>query len=136
MNLEKIMAVGGLSGLHRMIANRSNGLIIEDLETGKRRFASSRTHQFTPLASIAIYTDDGESTELQNVFRNMRDQHTDHPPVSANADPEALHNYFADILPNYDRDRVHTGDIRKVIRWFTFLNDRNLLVDDDTQEEE
>ena len=61
MNLEKLVAVSGMSGLYRMAANRSNGLIIEDIKSGKRSFASARKHQFTPLESIAIYTDDGDS---------------------------------------------------------------------------
>ncbi len=51
-----------------MAANRGNGLIIEDLASGKKRFASARKHQFTPLESIGIYTDDGDTTELKNVF--------------------------------------------------------------------
>ena len=85
MNLDDLIAVSGLPGLFRMAANRSNGLIVEDLETGKRRFVSARKHQFTPLGSITIYTDDGDSVELANVFRNMRDQLEDRPPVDANA---------------------------------------------------
>ena len=122
MNLENLIAVSGLPGIYRMAANRNNGLIIEDVKTGKRRFASSRKHQFTPLESIAIYTDDGDSTELKHVFRNMLQQISDNPPAQPNAKPEELHEYFADILPNYDRDRVFTGDIKKVIKWFNYLN--------------
>ena len=140
MNLENLIAVSGLPGLYRMAANRSNGLIIEDLKTGKRRFASSRKHQFTPLESIAIYTDDGDSTELKNVFRNMQQQVEDTPPVNPNASSDELHGYFADILPNYDRDRVFTGDIKKVIKWFNFLNETGALQETEdekaTEEEE
>ncbi|MCO6477545.1 MAG: DUF5606 domain-containing protein [Phaeodactylibacter sp.] len=130
MDLENLIAVSGLPGIYRMAANRSNGLIIEDVKTGKRRFASSRKHQFTPLESIAIYTDDGESMELKNVFRNMLQQIADTPPVSTSAKPEELHEYFADILPNYDRDRVFTGDIKKVIKWFNYLNESGVLSTD------
>ena len=68
MNLEKIVSVTGMSGLYRVIGNRSNGLIIEDMDSGKRRFAASRQYQFTPLESLAIFTDDGESIELKKVF--------------------------------------------------------------------
>lgn len=125
------MAVSGLPGLYRMAANRSNGLIIEDLQTGKKRFASSRKHQFTPLTSIGIYTDDGDTLGLKDVFRNMLDQWEDNPPVDPTAQPEDLHEYFADVLPTYDRDRVKTGDIKKVIKWFTFLKEKDYLTEDD-----
>ncbi len=129
MNLENLVAVSGLPGLFKMAANRSNGLIIEDIDTGKKRFASVRKHQFTPLESIAIYTDDGDSTEITNVFRNMLDQIDDNPPIEAKSSPEQLHEYFADVLPNYDRDRVMTGDIKKLIKWFKFLHERDILMD-------
>lgn len=136
MNLEKLVSVSGMSGLYRMAANRSNGLIIEDLDSGKKRFASARKHQFTPLESIAIYTDDGDSTELKNVFRNMLDQIGDNPVVDANAPANELHDYFEDVLPNYDKDRVHTGDIKKVIKWFRFLQERDLLAETEASDEE
>lgn len=138
MNLEKLVAVSGLSGIYRMAANRNNGLIIEDLISGKKRFASARKHQFTPLESIAIYTDDGDSTPIDQVFRKMLDQLEDNPPVAPSAKTDELHEYFADVLPNYDRDKVYTGDIKKVIKWFSFLNAQGLLTssEEETKEEE
>ena len=136
MNLENLIAVSGLPGLYRLAANRSNGLIIEEIKTGKRRFASARKHQFTPLESIAIYTDDGESTELKNVFRNMHDQIDDNPPVGTSSSSEELHDYFADVLPNYDKDRVFTGDIKKVIKWFNYLKETDLLTIEEEETDE
>ncbi len=136
MNLENLIAVSGLPGLYRMAANRSNGLIVEDVKSGKRRFASSRKHQFTPLESIAIYTDDGESTELKNVFRNMYQQLEDNPPPSPKAAPEELHEYFEDVLPNYDHGRVFPGDIKKVIKWFNYLHESGVLTADEASAEE
>jgi hypothetical protein len=128
MNLENLVAVTGFPGLFRMAANRGNGLIVEDLNTGQRKFVSSRKHQFTPLVSIAVFTDDGESTELKNVFQNMLEKAETHPPVNANtATTEELFAYFAEVLPNYDRDRVFPGDVKKIIKWFNFLRERDLL---------
>lgn len=129
MNLENYIAVTGLSGLYKLAGNRKNGLIVEDLDSGKRKFCPSRRYQFTPLESIAIYTDDGESIELKNVFRNMKDQLEDNPPLATTAKPEELREYFFDVLPTHDEDRVYTSDIKKVIKWFNFLNERNLLDD-------
>ena len=40
MKIENILAVSGMPGLFRMAANRNNGLILEDLSTGKKRFAA------------------------------------------------------------------------------------------------
>lgn len=133
MKLEKLVAVGGMSGVYRIVANRNNGLIVEDLVTGKRKFASARKHQFSPLKSIAIYTEDGDSVELKVVFQRMLEQINDNPPVSASARSEELFDYFEDILPNYDRDKVRAGDIKKVLKWFDFLRQHNLLTPDDEE---
>ncbi|MFT5747476.1 MAG: hypothetical protein ACI9XO_001965 [Paraglaciecola sp.] len=127
MNLKDFVAVSGLPGIFRMAANRSNGLIVADLDTGKRRFASSRKHQFTPLESIAIFTDDDDSIELAKVFRNMEDQVGDNPVPSNTAKPAELREYFLDVMPNHDRDRVHISDIKKVVKWYKFLQERDLL---------
>ena len=57
----------------------------------------------------------------------MKEQLADNPPPSEKADSPALRKYFALVLPDFDRDRVHISDIKKVIKWFTFLNARDLL---------
>ncbi|MEM6321641.1 MAG: DUF5606 domain-containing protein [Bacteroidota bacterium] len=128
MSLEKLVVVAGIAGVHKVAANRSNGLIIEDLDTGKKRFAPSRKHQFTPLESITIYTEDDEETlELSKVFQNMFSQLETTPLVASNASNDELKAYFAAVVPNYDRDRVYIGDMKKIVKWFRFLNDRSLI---------
>ncbi len=126
MTFDDLLAVSGLPGLYTMVANRSNGLIVEELKSKKRRFASSRKHQFTPLGSIGIYTDDGDTVELKKVFRNMNDQLEDNPLPSANSPENELKEYFNDVLPNYDRDRVKVNDIKKTIKWFGFLSENGI----------
>jgi hypothetical protein len=137
MNLKNLIAVSGLPGIYRMAANRNNGLILEDIVTGKKKFAPARKHQFTPLESVAIYTDDGDSIELAKVFRNMLDQFDDNPPVNPNSKPEELHDYFVEVLPDYDKERVFTSDVKKVIKWFIFLKENELLsLDSEAGDEE
>lgn len=131
MSLEKLVAVSGKSGIFKMVGNRSNGLILQDLDTQKRVFASSRLHQFTPLESISIYTEDenqqDETASLAMVFTNMIDNMDLYPPVSPKASGLDIRQYFAKILPNYDRDKVLVSDIKKIIKWFNYLTERNLI---------
>lgn len=136
MKLDEFVAVSGLPGVFKMVANRSNGLIVENIETGKRKFAPTRRHQFTPLASIGIYTDGPEDTlELKEVFRSMLEKVESNPPVPHNTDTKALVEYFRTVMPTYDEDRVSVGDIKKVVKWFTFLNDKGMLTLEDEEEE-
>jgi len=135
MKLDALVAVSGMSGIYRVVGTRNNGLIIEDLDSGKRKFAPSRTHQFSPMESISIYTYD-DSTPLKDIFQSMKDKHAELPPVSPNASNEELSDYFREILNDYDEDRVKISDIKKVIKWFGFLDTRGYLEPGSEEEEE
>jgi hypothetical protein len=129
IDVKKFVAVGGISGVHKLIAVRQNGLIIENFDTKERRFVHVRQHEFSPFETISIYTSDGNSVPLAEVMTAARDQFEETPPPSEKSDVSVLRQYFGQILPNYDRDRVHTSDIKKFIKWFTFLQSRDLLKD-------
>ncbi len=136
MNLHKLVAVSGRPGIYKMASNRPNGLIIEDLDTGKKIFAPSRKHQFTPLESISIYTDNEEDTvELKTVFRNMLEQFESNPPVDSKASAMEIKRYFEQVLPEYNREKVLVSDIKKLIKWFSYLQTRDLLSLEDDHEE-
>lgn len=130
MDLSDMVAVSGLSGIYKLAVNRSNGLIVESYDNGKKRFVSSRKHQFTPLESISIYTtDDRESVELSEIFGTIKAQLADNPPVASKATSADLRTYFESILPNHDTEKVYISDIKKIIKWFNFLSARDLLVE-------
>jgi len=129
MNIKNIVAVSGLPGLYKLVATKSNGLLVSDPDSGKTRFCSVRQHQFTPMETVAIYTD-SDTVEIGKVFQNMLDQQASHPVPSPQADHKVLQAYFTVIIPDYDRDRVFHSDMKKVIKWFTFLNERGYLTAD------
>jgi len=132
--LKELMSVSGLPGLYRMVANKSNGLIAEDLDTGKRKFLSLRKHQFSPLETIAIFTH-LDSVPLMDVLQKMRAIQADIPPIKPNSSNDELRAYFLQVLPDHDDSRVFPRDIKKIIKWFTFLQERNLLNDPSDEEE-
>lgn len=129
---DKLVALSGQSSLFHMIANRGNGLILEEIGSKKKQFYSMRQHQFTPMASIGIYTDD-DSIELKEVFNRMKNSEEAIPENLSDA--AVLTAYFEKVLPEYDRDRVKISDIKKVIKWFSFLKDQSLLSILDKKEE-
>ncbi len=131
MNLEKLVAVTGMQGLFKVVGTRNNGLIIEDLDSGKRKFAPMRVHQFSPLESIAIFTYE-DAEPLKDVFKAMLDKKAENPLPSPNESNGVLEAYFRKVLPGYDEDRVKISDIKKVIKWFSFLEAKNLLVSEPT----
>ena len=126
MKIENIVAVSGLAGLYRLVATKNNGLVVADMDSGKSRFCSVRQHQFTPMETVALYTDD-DTKPIKEVFQTMLDKIEELPLPASNASHNELKKYFEVILPDYDRDKVFHSDMKKVIKWFNFLNDRNLL---------
>ena len=126
IDLSKVLSVSGLPGLYEMVANRADGAIIKSYETGQSRFAPLRKHQFSLLETISIYTT-ADSTPLAEIFANMKK--SDLPIPDASADQKETLSYFQKILPDYDVDRVSIGDIKKVIKWYGFLNKYQLLND-------
>jgi hypothetical protein len=132
MNLEQYISISGKPGIYKMVNNKNTGLILEDLESGRKRFYSAMRHQFTPLGTISIYTM-MDSEPLDKVFQNMLDQFEDNPPPPPKGKAEIVLEYFEDVLPQYDKDKVSIGDIRKIIKWFNFLHDRGLLTEDEEE---
>lgn len=128
MDLKDIMSISGMSGLYRMEAQRDNGIIVRPLGDGQRKFIPARQHLFTPLDNITIYTDDPDGMELAQVFLRMKEKQDEIPPVAAKSDNNTLHDYFEEVVPEYDADRVYPSDIKKIIKWFQSLDEAGLVV--------
>ncbi len=140
IDLKKMVVITGLPGVFKLIGSRPNGLIVEDYDTKKRKFVSSRKHQFTPLESISIYTTgEQETVPLADVFQKMKDKLEEIPLPTGKFNEDQGHRYIGEVLPDYDPDQVYFSDIKKLVKWFSFLNSRQLLVleaEDENFEEE
>jgi hypothetical protein len=133
MKLEKIIAVSGESQLMKLVTTKNNGLVLQNPITGKVKFYSVRKHQFTPLETVGIYTDT-DTADMKTVFGNMIAKSTEHPAPEPKSDHDTLKEWFGHILPEYDRNRVYPGDIKKVIKWYNFLNSHGYLTSSDEEE--
>jgi hypothetical protein len=128
MNLEKYLVVAGIPGVHKLVASRANGVVIEDRKEKRTRFVPARQQQITPIATVGIYTDTEEGTiALTDVFQKMLDRYDSLPPVSLDATSADFRDYFSKILPEHDRDRVHINDIKKCIKWFNFMKESGIF---------
>lgn len=134
MSLQGILSISGKPGLYRLVANRSNGLLVEDVVNKKVHFASARTHNFSPLETIAIYTED-DSTPLFDVFKNMLNLEESVPPIDPKSTSAELKEYFSQVLPDFDDSKVKDKDIKKVITWYNVLKENDLLDFSETSEE-
>ena len=119
MQLEKIISISGKPGLFKLISQLRNGFIIEDVTTQKK-ISISNTSQVSLLDNISMYTFDSE-VPLFDVFENIAKKEDYKTTISHKSSSEELRGFMAEVLPNYDVERVYDSDIKKLVQWYNIL---------------
>jgi hypothetical protein len=134
MDLKDILAISGMSGLYRFVSQGRNGVIIEGL-VDKKRMNASATARVSALEDIAIFTDDKE-LPLKEVLRRIYQKENAGPSMDPKSSDDKLRKYFGEIVPDFDRDKVYTSDIKKVLTWYNLLLSQNIIdLEEDAKEE-
>jgi hypothetical protein len=132
MKLKDLLAIAGEHGLFKFIAQGRNAIIVEHLETGRRSSAHGSA-KVSSLEDISIFTEK-EDLPLSKVFDKIFEKENGGAAPDSKSDNNILKEYFAGVIPEYDREKVYTSDIRKVIMWYNTLHALNMLVADDPEE--
>ena len=120
--LKTILAISGKPGLYKLISQGKNMLIVESVSADKKRSPIYASDKVISLGDIAMYTD-ADEVPLSEVLESVKTKESgketslDYKKASA----EELSGFMAEVLPNYDRDRVHLSDIKKLIQWYNLL---------------
>lgn len=118
--LKTILAIAGKPGLYKLISQGKNMLVVEALQTGKRTPAYNH-EKIISLGDIAMFTDSDE-VPLNEVFQSIQKlENGAKASVSTKDDDATLREYLAKVLPDFDRERVYTSDIKKLISWYNIL---------------
>ena len=135
--LKTILAISGKPGLYKLVSQGKNMLVVESLLNGKRTPAYNH-EKIISLGDIAMFTDSDE-VPLNEVFESMKQlENGAKASVSTKDSEKTLREYLGKVLPNFDRDRVYTADIKKLISWYNLLieNGYDNFEDQDTIEAE
>jgi hypothetical protein len=119
MDLSKILAIGGKPGLYKLLTTSKTGVVVESLIDGKR-FTVFKQYDISSLEEISIYTD-LEDVPLKDVLKNVYDYAKGQEVPTGKKDGVDLRTFFAEVLPNYDRENVYLSHIKKVIQWYNLL---------------
>lgn len=120
--METILSIAGRPGLYKLVNRGRANLIVEALDGTHKRQPAFATDKVTSLADIAMYTE-SEDVPLADVLDNVA-KHEGGKPCSLNwrkASGKELQDFFAEVLPDFDRDRVHNSDIKKLLQWYDIL---------------
>ena len=119
MDFKEILAISGQPGLFRYVAQSRNGFIVESLLDGKRMNAAASS-RISALTEISMYTE-GEDIPLAEVFTKMYAYTDGKQGPTAKEGDARLKEFFGAVITDYDRERVHTSDIKKAVAWFNLL---------------
>lgn len=135
--LETILAISGKPGLYRLVSQGNRNLIVETLDTQKKRTPIFGLDKVISLADIAMYTDE-EDIPLRKVLQAIFDKEQGQKASIdfKKATRDELFDYMGEVLPNFDRDRVYPADIKKLIQWYNILIENELTDFSDPQEEQ
>lgn len=118
--IKGILSITGKPGLFKLLSRGRNALIVENIAT-KRRTPTYPHEKVISLADITMYTEHGDEPLpeiLDKVYARAEGKAID---MKSFAGDEAVREYFAEIIPDFDRDRVYTTDIRKLFSWYNQL---------------
>ena len=133
---QTILSIAGKPGLYKLISRGNKNLIVEALDSTHRRQPAFGTDRITSLNDIAMFTND-EDVPLMQVLDNLK-KLEDGKKASVDfkkASGDELREYFAKVLPDYDRDRVHSSDIKKLVQWYNIRVENGITDFVEEQEE-
>lgn len=118
--LKKILSISGRPGLYKLVSYGKNMLLVEALADGKR-FPVHTRDRVIALGDISIFTTADDiplAKVLENVGKKFENKTID---TKAYSTPEKLHEFIGTVLENWDEERVHNSDIKKIISWYNIL---------------
>ena len=133
--LKTILSISGKPGLYRLLSSGKNTLIVESLQTQKRIPVLPKD-RVVSLGDISMFTD-GEDVALSEVLTRLYEKQAG-VAVSEDLlkDSDALRRSFAEVIPNFDRERVYTSDIKKLYTWYNILIEAGITDFSDQDEAE
>lgn len=125
MDLSQILSILGKSGLYKLVAQTKNGVIIESLADKKRTVAFD-SDTISSLEEISVFTVE-KDIPLKDVFKMIHDKEGGKSTIDPKVEEPKIRDYFSQILPNYDKEKVYLSDIRKMLTWYNLLLANNML---------
>ncbi len=119
MELKEILAVSGYPGLYKFVAQSTRGVIVEALSDGKRMNVPSNA-RVSSMTDISVFTE-SEDRPLADIFTAFFAHTGGKPSVNHKDTPAKIEAAFAGIVPDYDPDRVHFSDMKKIVQWYNVL---------------
>ena len=82
--------------------------------------------QISTLEDISMFTT-GDNKPVAEILKTIFDKEKGGKCIDHKADEKEIVAYFASVLPDYDKERVYTSNMRKLFNWYNTLHDTGNL---------
>jgi hypothetical protein len=123
MDFNEIATVSGKGGLFKILAPTRGGMILESMDSLKKKLVVNMNSKVSILGEISIYTTNTEGAKpLADVMKKIHEEFDGDTGVSSSSDADELKSFLKFVLPEYDEDRVYVSDIKKLANWYMVLS--------------
>jgi hypothetical protein len=120
MNLQGIVSVAGKPGLWKALAQNKTGFVLESLDGKKTKLVVNlSTAKLAALDEITIFGED-EDIKLTDVLDRMK---ADGDVPDAKADGNKMREFFREVAPGHDEEKVYASDMKKILTWYHLLKE-------------
>ena len=129
MNLKALVSVTGKPGLFKLVGQNKGGFILETLDDQKKKsVVNLATNKMATLEDITVYGYE-EELRLTDILERIKEKGTAPSPKS---DGKTLREFFREVAPGHDEERVYTSDIKKIITWYGIIKELPLFHEEAT----
>lgn len=125
MDLKGILAITGKPGLYKLISQTKTGALVESL-VDKKRMPAFAHERISSLKDITMFGNE-EDKPLIDIFQNIYKMEDGKECISHKSSDKELKDYMEKVFPDYDKDRVHLSDMKKLFSWYNILLTNNLI---------
>ncbi len=122
--LNEVAHISGKPGLFKVLKPTRTGVIVETLDAAKQKSVVSGQTRISVLKDISLYLADHQDSTLplSDLFLQIHAKFNGQLPLEPKkANDAELYAVIADVVPNYDADRVFASDIKKILNWYLIL---------------
>ena len=134
MDLTNILVISGKPDLSELVSQNKGGAIVKNLVTGQK-YPVFKNDRISSLGEIRMFTDTDErplEDVMQAIYKHLDGKPTAFDPKKAES--KELFELLAAVLPDYDRERVHASDAKKLFAWYNILLAADKITFDEPEE--
>ena len=135
MDLSNVLVISGKPDLSELVSQTKGGAIVKNLVSGQK-YPVFKNDRISSLGEIRLFTDSDErplEDVMQAIYKHLDGKATAFDPKKT--DSKEMFDLLGAVLPDYDRERVHASDVKKLFSWYNILLAAEKITFDDPEEE-